>query len=76
MLKVILERGLVCGERLGNALDHDGEDGNRAGVGVAGVAVAVAEAGDAKGVLHAGDAEMGDGDDGGGEEEMEPEERG
>lgn len=76
MLEVILERGLVSRQRPGDALDHDGEDGNGAGIRVTGVAVAVAEAGDAERVLHPGDAEVRDGDDGGGEEEVEPEERG
>lgn len=74
MLEVILERGLVSRQRPGDALDHDGEDGNGAGIRVTGVAVAVAEAGDAERVLHPGDAEVRDGDDGGGEEEVEPEE--
>lgn len=76
MLEVVLERGIVRGQRLGDALDHYGEDGDGAGIGVAGVAVTVAEACDAEGVLHAGDADVGDGDDGCGEEEVEPEERG
>ena len=47
VVEVVLERGLVRGQRLGDALDHYGEDGDGAGVGVAGVAVAVAEARDA-----------------------------
>jgi len=61
VLEVVLERGLVCSQRLGSALDHYGEDGHGAGIGVAGVAVAVAEACDAERVLHARDAEVGDG---------------